>query len=171
MAPQCSATGKSEELPFFVYGTLRVGESNYRRYVAGKTTQEYPAILPAHTLYARDLPCVTDASDGSQVVGDLLFVPTELYAHVLAALDELEEYYPEEADPWYIRVKRRVHYTDAEGVAREVDAWVYHGGKRTLRQYSADDRVPSGDWIAFYRAAGRDGDYRAASRTDREEPR
>jgi gamma-glutamylcyclotransferase (GGCT)/AIG2-like uncharacterized protein YtfP len=150
----------THQLPFFVYGTLRKGEGNYRRYLAGKTARELSATLPGYRLYARDLPCVVEApGEGSTVLGDLIEVLPERYERVLQTLDALEGYEPAEEDPWYVRVRRRVRYVAVDGASGEADAWVYQGGRRTAASYGPADLVPSGDWIAFYRAAGQDGDY------------
>lgn len=144
---------QTEALPFFVYGTLRVGQGNYLRLVAGKTTRTIRAVLPNHRMYAAIYPCIAEDADGSRVIGDLLYIQPELYAGVLAALDDLERYNPDEEDPWYIRVKRTVEHTDASGQVHYVDAWVYHGGRATLAAYTEEQRVPSGDWVAHRRAA------------------
>jgi gamma-glutamylcyclotransferase (GGCT)/AIG2-like uncharacterized protein YtfP len=150
----------THQLPFFVYGTLRKGEGNYRRYLAGKTARELPATLPGYLLYARDLPCVVEApGEGGEVLGDLIAVLPERYDRVLRTLDALEGYDPAQADPWYVRVRRRVRCVAADGTSGESEAWVYQGGRRTAASYGPADLVPSGDWTAFYRAAGRDGDY------------
>jgi gamma-glutamylcyclotransferase (GGCT)/AIG2-like uncharacterized protein YtfP len=150
----------THQLPFFVYGTLRKGEGNYHRYLAGKTVRELAATLPGYRLYASDLPCVVEApGDAGAVLGDLIHVLPQHYARVLRTLDALEGYDPAEADPWYVRVRRHVRFVADDGTAGEAEAWVYQGGRRTAASYGPADFVPSGDWIAFYRAAGRDGDY------------
>jgi gamma-glutamylcyclotransferase (GGCT)/AIG2-like uncharacterized protein YtfP len=143
-----------EQLPVFVYGTLRVGELNHRRLVAGRTTREIPAVMPNQKMYAGAYPCVADDPEGGEIVGDLLFIRPELYAQMLAELDELEEYRPEEEDPWYRRVSREARYRDEEGRTRTVEAWVYHGGRATLSAFTERDRVADGDWLAYCRRTG-----------------
>jgi gamma-glutamylcyclotransferase (GGCT)/AIG2-like uncharacterized protein YtfP len=150
---------RADQLPFFVYGTLRKSEGNYRRYLAGKTTREHPATLPGYQLYARDLPCVVEAPHGGPVLGDLCYIRPEVYDRVLRTLDALEGYDPADDDPWYVRVRRTVRYVAANGAPATAQAWVYQGGRRTVASYGPADVVPSGDWIAFYRAAGQHGDY------------
>jgi gamma-glutamylcyclotransferase (GGCT)/AIG2-like uncharacterized protein YtfP len=149
---QPAESTRAEELPFFVYGTLRVGQGNYLRLVAGKTTRSVPAVLPHHRMYAAIYPCITEDAAGGQVVGDLLYIKPDLYDEVLAALDDLEQYHPDEEDPWYIRVKRTVEVTDPDGRIRHVETWVYLGGRATLAAYTEEQRVPSGDWVAHRRA-------------------
>lgn len=149
----------TDQIPFFVYGTLRKGEGNYRRYVAGKTEREHRATLAGYRLYANDLPCVVEAPEGGTVLGDLFYIRPELYHRVLRTLDMLEEYDPAQEDPWYVRVRRVVRYVADDGTPGEAEAWVYQGGRRTAASYGAADLVPSGDWIAFYHATGRGGDY------------
>jgi gamma-glutamylcyclotransferase (GGCT)/AIG2-like uncharacterized protein YtfP len=143
-----------EQLPVFVYGTLRAGELNHRRLVAGRTTREVSATLPDHKMYASDYPCVTDDPEGGRVTGDLLFIRPEIYEVVLAQLDELEQYDPAADDPWYRRVKRTAEYADAAGNTRRVEAWVYHGGRATLAAHTEEQRVPGGDWLEHCRATG-----------------
>jgi gamma-glutamylcyclotransferase (GGCT)/AIG2-like uncharacterized protein YtfP len=150
--PEQVQTPPQEELPVFVYGTLRTGQDNYVRFLGGKTAREIPATLPEHQMYvAGDYPFVTDAMDDSTVVGDLMFLAPERYQAVLADLDGLEGYRLNDLDSPYLRVKRSAHYIDAEGQARRIETWVYHGGLDCLSTMSEDNRVASGDWAAYVR--------------------
>lgn len=143
---------QQEELPVFVYGTLRTGQENYVRFLEGKTAREIPATLPEHRMYvADDYPFVTDAMDESAVVGDLIFVEPAQYAAVLADLDRLEGYQLDELGSPYLRVKRSAQYTDAEGATQRIETWVYHGGLRCLSTMSEDSWVGSGDWLTYVR--------------------
>src|SRR5438270_797160 len=60
--------------PFFVYGTLRPGQGNHARLLAGRTTAEVPATLPGNVLYGPALPYVTAGEEAPGVVGALVFV-------------------------------------------------------------------------------------------------
>ena len=141
---------QQEELPVFVYGTLRTGQENYVRYLEGKTAREILATLPEHRMYVADeYPFVTDAMDDSAVVGDLIFVEPEHYVAVLADLDRLEGYQLDELGSPYLRVKRSAHYTDAEGATQRIETWVYHGGLRCLSTMSEGSRVANGDWLTY----------------------
>src|SRR5262249_3285693 len=77
------STAPLEELPVFVYGTLRTGQDNYVRFLAGKTTRELPATLPDHSMYvAYGYPFVTDVFDGRAVIGDLMYLESTGYKSV-----------------------------------------------------------------------------------------
>ena len=129
--------------PFFVYGTLRRGQGNYRRLLAGRTTVEAPASLPGHALYGQGLPFVVEAEASVAVVGDLMWVAPDAYGEVLADLDRLEGYRPGKRS-FYVRTAVTVRHGD--GV--EVTAWVYLAGPETARRLSDDDRIAGGDWLA-----------------------
>lgn len=136
------------QLPIFVYGTLRHGQANYRRFLAGQTAREQPAILPDHALHTDIYPYVFDTDDDSRVHGELMFPLSHIYDELLARLDVLEGY--REGDPAsdYLRVRRPVHYTDADGKTLTVEAWVYHAGPDVRREATEQNRISSGDWLA-----------------------
>src|SRR5262249_60711090 len=63
------STAPLEELPVFVYGTLRSGQDNYARFLAGKNVRETPAALPDHSMYvAYGYPFVTDVLGGRSLI-------------------------------------------------------------------------------------------------------
>ncbi|HEX6290963.1 MAG TPA: gamma-glutamylcyclotransferase family protein [Herpetosiphonaceae bacterium] len=136
----------TEQLPVLVYGTLRTGQSNWRRYLQGRTISERPAIAPDHKMYATNYAYVTDGP-GYYVVGELMEIKPELYALVMRDLDWLEEYHPLRPDySLYVRVQREVHVVlDQCHEAR--CAWIYHLNPRRLSAFSAADLVPHGDWL------------------------
>jgi gamma-glutamylcyclotransferase (GGCT)/AIG2-like uncharacterized protein YtfP len=145
---------KTERLPFFVYGTLRIGEGNWRRYLEGRTLRQIPAILPDHKLFVDTFPFVTDASDGSQVVGELVYVKDETYSGVMRDLDRLEQYDPTTDSGWYLRVVREVECAEPVESAedspfRRVRAWVYHGGPEVIAGMGEAHRVKDGDWLKY----------------------
>ncbi|MEB3338453.1 MAG: gamma-glutamylcyclotransferase [Leptolyngbyaceae bacterium] len=74
----------------FVYGTLKPGESNYRRYCLGKVVEEYPAIALGQ-LYAlpQGYPAMTPGDN--PVYGYLLAFADP---GILVSLDQLEGYHP-----------------------------------------------------------------------------
>jgi len=81
-------------LPVFVYGTLLPGESNYRRYLAGRTLKEQPATI-AGSLWLveeEDYPYLLPGRD--PVHGVVMHLRPELYQEVLAAIDRLEDFDP-----------------------------------------------------------------------------
>ncbi len=135
-----------EQLPFFVYGTLRTGQGNWVNCLKGKTAREVPAIAPDQVMYSDGLAFVTDR-EGYQVVGDLMFVKPQQYAAVLARLDQLEGYYADAPErSFYVRVAREVIYREGDE-ERRVRAWVYHVGRRTLSRLDDDLIVADGDWL------------------------
>jgi len=81
-------------LPVFVYGTLLPGESNYRRYLAGRTLKEQPATI-AGSLWLveeEDYPYLLPGQD--PVHGVVIHLHPDLYHAALAAIDRLEDFNP-----------------------------------------------------------------------------
>ena len=140
-----------DHLPFFVYGTLRRGQSNHR-IVEDDLAEVREARLPAHLLYARGLPYIAACDDPAAVVaGDLLLVEPARYAQALRNLDSLEGYDPPDYEH-YVRTRVRAAFRAGPGAPwQECDAWAYLGG--TSFQYDPRLLVPSGDWAAARRAA------------------
>lgn len=150
---------KTERLPFFVYGTLRLGEGNWRRYLEGRTLRQVPALLPNHKMFVDTFPFVTDASDGSQVVGELVYVKDEVYQAVMQDLDGLEQYDPVSDSGWYLRVVREVESVqpvtdEGNSLAQTVRAWVYHGGPEVIAGMGDAHRVKDGDWLKYQERNG-----------------
>lgn len=138
-----------ERLPFFVYGTLRTGEDNWERFLKDRTVQETPAVLPDHKMFVDVFPFITDAQDGSQVKGNLVYPKAELYQAVMLDLDGLEEYDPATDSGWYLRVIREVVYQDSAGQGQRVRAWVYHGGPDIISNINEKGLELSGDWLTY----------------------
>ncbi|MFJ4821962.1 gamma-glutamylcyclotransferase family protein [Streptomyces bacillaris] len=112
----------SDELPFFVYGTLLPGEPNHELFLRGRTTGERPAVLPRALLY--DGPGYPYAIDGhGRVHGTLLTAVPGVYGELLGLLDHLEEYLgPGHPRNLYERVVREVELPGESG-AREGRVW------------------------------------------------
>lgn len=161
-----------DKLPFFVFGTLRTGQSNWYHYLRGRTSREIPATLPGHAMYlvsysawegqdpadpavvaghltyTARYPTVVQTTDDSRVTGNLAYIKDQHYAAVLAELDHLEDYDPISNSGWYLRVIREVEYTDpATGQLQRVPAWVYCAGPTMQPELTDSNRVPSGDWF------------------------
>lgn len=136
-----------EKLPFFVYGTLRTGEDNWERFLKNRTEQEIPAVLPGHKMFVDVFPFVTDAGEGSQVTGNLVYPRPELYEAVTRDLDGLEEYDPATDTGWYMRVIREAVYKDSAGHTQRVRVWVYHGGPDIINDLDEKNLELSGDWL------------------------
>ncbi|GII25710.1 gamma-glutamylcyclotransferase family protein [Planosporangium mesophilum] len=143
-------------LPFFVYGTLRSGQRNYARLLAGRTVSEHPATLAGGTMYdSGGFPYLirTDGQTDGQIVGNLMEVGEADFDEVLATLDRLEGYDPDSARNHYNRIVVPVTTMDAE----TVEAYTYVADPS---MYDAiRTRLPlieSGDWV-------KDGSSRPAS--------
>lgn len=140
-----------EQLPFFVYGTLRAGQANHV-VVADALQGVLKARLPGHQLYARGLPYIAPAEDpGVTVTGDLLLVRPGDYESALRRLDRLEGYDPPRLQ-MYVRARCRAQFRAGDGDDwQERDAWVYLGG--TSFNYHPACAVASGDFAAVARWA------------------
>lgn len=134
-----------ERLPFFVYGTLRPGESNHDAFLRGRTRAEEPARLTGAVLYAGPgYPYVVEEPGGGTVHGDLVTARPEAYDDLLLALDHLEEYVPGDPRSLYVRVAREVTRTAGPGTVR---AWVYVAAPAvTARLRARGKPIAGGDW-------------------------
>lgn len=138
-----------ENLPFFVYGTLRTGENNWERFLKDRTVEEIPAVLPDHKMFIDEFPFVTDAEDGSSINGNLVYPKPELYDAVTRDLDGLEQYDPTTDTGWYMRVVREAVVQNENGESQKVRAWVYHGGPGILSDMDEKKLELSGDWLVY----------------------
>jgi gamma-glutamylcyclotransferase (GGCT)/AIG2-like uncharacterized protein YtfP len=136
------------QLPFFVYGTLRPGEPNYARWLAGQTQTEAPATLAGAALYTEGpYPFLIMAPEvlrpGDVVQGEIVALRPSVYDLVLADLDALEGYVPGREHNLYERIE--VEVATSAGPRR---AWVYVAGEETLVQIRAGAlrRIAGGSW-------------------------
>jgi gamma-glutamylcyclotransferase (GGCT)/AIG2-like uncharacterized protein YtfP len=138
----------NEELPFFVYGTLRPTDYNYERLLAGRTLQERSGFyLSGAKIY--DLgafPITVEVEDKASVVwGDLIYIAADKYSEIRAMLDPLEWYSQGDPDSRYWRVARQVFNNEGEAVR----AWVYVSElTETSLQGLTPQPIASGDWLA-----------------------
>ena len=79
-----------QQIPLFVFGTLRRGEENHH-YLDGHYVRMIPAVLAG---YVRLHPLMIAPDPSGQVDGELYFLQPEEYAATLAGCDELEELFP-----------------------------------------------------------------------------
>jgi gamma-glutamylcyclotransferase (GGCT)/AIG2-like uncharacterized protein YtfP len=135
-----------DQLPFFVYGTLRRGQGNHH-VIEADLEGARDARLAGHVLYGHGLPYIAACGDpGSAVAGDLLLVAPARYERALRALDRLEGYDPPRY-ALYVRTRVRAAFRDGtDGAWQECDAWAYLGGD----SFRYDPRlvIASGDWAA-----------------------
>src|SRR5688572_18370835 len=126
------AVAEPEVLPFFVYGTLRPGQGNYR--VAEPYVQ--------HAAVDAEL-----VPENSEIVGDLLYVGKDDYQDARWGMDRLEGISPLNNDLGHYR-RIEVLATNKDG--NTVRAWMYVGGKRvrdSLRNGYAGQPIITGDWL------------------------
>ncbi|PSM43397.1 hypothetical protein C6Y14_11320 [Streptomyces dioscori] len=134
-------------LPFFVYGTLLRGEGNHDAFLRGRTLPEVPATLTGALLYegpGYPYAVETPESSGGLIHGELVTADPTTYAQLLAALDELEEYTPNNPANLYERVPRDVtRLTDGA----RVRAWVYVAAPAVATQLRANGNlIRGGNW-------------------------
>ncbi|MFM9612206.1 gamma-glutamylcyclotransferase family protein [Streptomyces niveiscabiei] len=139
-------------LPFFVYGTLRPGETNHALFLSGRTLTEEPARLTGAVLYdGPGYPYAVEAP-GGPIYGDLVTVAPEYYPASLHELDALEEYRADDPDSPYLRVSRDVVRARSSEVVR---AWVYVAGPRiSTRLRATGTLIETGDWLTRHRPDG-----------------
>jgi len=154
----------TDELPFFVYGTLLPGEPNHDLFLRGRTSGERAAVLPRALLY--DGPGYPYAIDGhGRVHGTLLTAAPGVYGELLGLLDHLEEYLgPGHPRNLYERVVREIELPgemrmgEGEPVERQsgegapgeraTRAWVYLAAAAVTRSLRTGGSViDGGRWV------------------------
>ncbi|MFD0373476.1 gamma-glutamylcyclotransferase family protein [Streptomyces sp. NPDC059071] len=124
---------RTEELPFFVYGTLRPGAYNHDRFLLGRTGAEEDAVLPGALLH--DGPGYPYAVPGEgRVTGTLVTAAPGTYGELLGVLDRVE------LPAGYERTAREALRT-RDGAA--VRAWVYVAAPGA----PLGPVIASGDWF------------------------
>ncbi len=132
-----------EELPFFVYGTLRRGQGNYRL-LRGRTVREVRARLTTARLY--DIGGLPMAIEGKgQVTGEIMTISPNFYEDMLARLDRLEGVDHEHPDRGFYR---RVICTPFTEDGKSTRAWVYLG---TPEYMDNAQYISHGDWARHRR--------------------
>ncbi len=137
-------------LPFFVYGTLKRGEPNYARLLAGHTIAEVPASLPDAALYtAGPYPFLVQTpgllAPGDIVYGTLVTLRAAEYAVLVAQLDVLEGYRPGGPSNLYERIVLSI-----QTAAGPQEAYGYVAGAETEQEIHAGllRKVIGGNWPA-----------------------
>ncbi|MEZ4645198.1 MAG: gamma-glutamylcyclotransferase family protein [Chloroflexota bacterium] len=129
----------TEQIPFFVYGTLLPGQPNDHLWQENAVTQE-EAVFVNGRLYDMGFYPMLVEEEGHQVQGMVLTVRPDAYVMVVQALDNLEGFDPLKPDaPGYRRVAREV----VLGNGRSVRAWVYMGQSDYVEGYFP---IAGGDW-------------------------
>jgi len=138
----------AEQLPFFVYGTLRPGCSNYTRHFCGFTTDERCAVAYNYRLLSSGIYPYAVRASGETVTGSLLTVSPVHYPKLMQALDRLEGFHPSQpADSHYVRQAVAVHLKQAPGRPPATEtAWMYLAGPTV--NISNLHCLSGGDWLA-----------------------
>ncbi len=143
----------TEQLPVFVYGTLRTGQGNWQCFLQGRTIATHPAIAPDQKMYVTNYAYVTDGP-GYQVIGELMEIQPQIYEQVMRDLDGLEDYDPRQPERGlYVRVQREVVVIRDDGRERRQHAWIYHLNPCRRDSYSDADLVIHGDWLRHEQSA------------------
>lgn len=145
--PKKKPRTSSEHLPVFVYGTLRPGQKNYARFLAGRTTEELPATVPGHLYIAEEGGYPFLQPGEGWVIGTLMVLAPDQYVTTLKQLDHLENYDPEnEATSLYLRRRTKAILTDDS----RAPAWVYYWN----RPWLIGRRIKNGDFSTAERLSG-----------------
>jgi len=138
-----------EQLPIFIYGTLRESERNHSL-IAGFVERTHPGTLRGALQIKLDdaypYPCLVPGE--GQVIGELVYLQHTRHHEVLQLIDTLEEYDPRTDSGTYLR--RRVNVSCASG-SREAWTYIWNG------PLPAGTSLPDGDfcrWSRLSQAAG-----------------
>ena len=131
----------------FVYGTLKQGLSNYHL-IAAFVRTAIPATIRGRLYDVGPFPAL--AVDDEVVHGEVLTVEPIALPHLLAILDDLEGYYPD--DPTgSMYVRRIVTAATGDGGAVEAHAYFYNRDPAGLRH------LPGGLWSGPSAPEGAEG--------------
>lgn len=135
------------QLPFFVYGTLRPGCSNYHRLLADHVVDERPAIAGGFALCTHGSYPYAVPTRGETVTGSLLDIDPDAYPDVVRSLDQLEGYRTQAPqDSHYLRVARAVETLFMDFAVELVPAWIYEVGPTV--DVESMRSIPGGDWLS-----------------------
>jgi gamma-glutamylcyclotransferase (GGCT)/AIG2-like uncharacterized protein YtfP len=124
----------------FVYGTLRPGQPNWGRLLAGRTERVLAGRLPGVVLLdCGHYPAAVERSGAGGASGEVVWIRPGVWRAVLAALDHLEGCEGTDPERLFDRVVRPV-----ETASGPVDCWVYLAGR--MLASSARPVVAEGDW-------------------------
>ncbi|AFY64672.1 gamma-glutamylcyclotransferase [Geitlerinema sp. PCC 7407] len=137
-----SAASSEAVLRVFVYGTLKPGESNYRRYCEGKVLAAVPAIARGQ-LFHLCLGYPGMSAGNEPVYGVVLSFGDR---RILEELDRLEDYDPqrEPADNEYQRCQ--IEVTDMAGRSLGT-VWTYQMSPAKIRLFQGI-HLPEGVWAS-----------------------
>lgn len=133
--------------PFFVYGSLRSGQSGYHL-LAGRTVGQTVTRMPGLDLYRRSgssYPyAVPDAANATGIVGEVMQLHPSLYSATVASLDLYERYDPA------LPPDNQVYVRELRATREGLPSWVYVAGPRQSQYLrSAGILVSSGDFLRW----------------------
>ena len=132
-------------LPFFVYGTLRAGQSNARLLRGAIARSRDAKLCGAQMFDLGAYPMILEAESQHEIWGELLEIEADKYAAILQSLDLLESVdgaNPENSDALYRRLRRFVCVEN-----EPIEAWVYFGREVVARRGCL---LARGDWCGRF---------------------
>ena len=126
----------AEPHAFFVYGTLKRGQSNYHL-IAGAVCDAAIATVRGRLYDVGPFPALADGDEC--VYGEVLTIDPDVLPRLLAILDDLEGYDPIDPDG-SMYVRRLVTATDAGGRELVAHAYFYN------RDPDPFVHLPGGEW-------------------------
>lgn len=129
-----------QQLPLFVYGTLRSGEQNYAL-LRGKTTSEVLAYTYHMELYSLGAYPMMVSGHGT-VYGELMTLEPSFYQPVMRLIDRLEGHRDDNSGLY-----QRQPITVLDACGNLVKAWAYLGNVEGIGLKC--ERIPNGDWVKY----------------------
>lgn len=145
---ETSETSGLRNLPYFVYGTLRPGNGNFKRYLEGKSFHLRPAKLTGFVMVSLGgFPMAIETGNKKDViVGELVSLRPKEFASTTKSLDALEGY-PSFYDKLIVSAEAEEIMSDNVVKLRDEEAYVYASpevhAEKYLKTYS---KVIGGDW-------------------------
>lgn len=143
--PIPSSDNGLDQLPIFVYGTLRHGQDNYWL-LRGRTLAETPATIARMQMFSVGAyPVLIEKNDDDALVqGQLMLLHPQFYTDLLASMDQLEGYRAGDETSLFRRVERCVRTVSG----RETRAWIYLINPAYLPTMQCL-YIPHGDWCRY----------------------
>lgn len=135
-------TNSSESLPFFVYGTLRRGWTNYSLF-GDAIVSERVGFLESATMTVSFVPFVHIDPGGSGVVGEVISVVSKKHPQVMMWLDGLEGYRGRGRENLYERETVNIRLASGD----YIECWTY----LVPPDRAAAQVIESGDYSDFRR--------------------
>jgi gamma-glutamylcyclotransferase (GGCT)/AIG2-like uncharacterized protein YtfP len=130
-----------EQLPLFVYGTLRPSEPNYS-FLRGNTIEEQPGQVRGMNLYAlNNYPLAVQGSN--TLVGEIMWLHPRTYNQLLTRLDTAEGYNPANNSGRYRRERCQI----INRYNQIIVGWIYAARPELVT--SAYRLIPHGDWLKY----------------------